>query len=365
MTMFLKKCFRFVCRKVRISATLVWQFFTFRNTCKDLPFSVYTREYLKYSKIYRRGFQTNRIAFFKHKMTLISDRLQLSDDPLIPTVVVLVKDELERMKLFYDHYKKLGIHQFVMIDNSSTDGTLEWLTAQPNTRVYQVTEPYSAPNKIGWTEKVLALTGYDRWYIVLDSDELLDYPGSESHSAEELIALMHQRGHRRLCGFMVDMYSDRPLFSVNCEMKDVEKALCYFDTDSFELVGMQYDGVYHHIIEGGPRKRVFDVAAPYISKQAIFYYEKNLLYRSSHFMAPVKPWNEVPCCFVFRHYKYLAGDKKSSMERTKIEAEYSTVMNSVAQNENVSFMYDGSAKYENSNSFYALPFVDFIDWEAN
>lgn len=366
--MLLKKILGKVYRSLYRYINPVYEFVKYRKDCRDLSLSVYTKEFLKYNRIcirgYKAGIKQNRIAFFKHKMTLKSDRLQLSDNPMIPTVMVLVKDELERMKLFYEHYRRLGIHQFVMIDNGSTDGTLEWLTEQPDTRVYQVLEPYSAPNKIGWTEKALALTGYNRWYIVLDSDELLDYPGSESHNAEEFIACMHKKGYRRLCGFMVDMYAELPLFSIDCEMKDIEKTYCYFDTDSFELVDIKADGIKHQIIQGGPRKRVFDVAAPRISKQAIFYYDDKLLYRSSHYMAPLLQWNEVPCCFVFRHYKYLASDRKSCMDRTEIEEEYRTIMRSMDQDADISFMYEGSAKYENSRSFYALPYVDFIEWET-
>lgn len=363
-----KNLLRKVYCKIRWCMRLVFEFVKYRSYSEDLPLSTYLKESLKFDKIYMRGFteiDRNRIAFLKHKMFLKSDKLQLSENPLIPTVVVLVKDELDRMKLFYEHYKRLGIHQFVMIDNGSTDGTLEWLMEQSDTRVYQVLEPYSAPNKIGWTEKALALTGYNRWYIVLDSDELLDYPGSETHSAEELIIHMNNLGHRRLSGFMVDMYAEQPLFSILCEMKDVEKVYCYFDSDSFELAEKFHNGVKHKIIQGGPRKRVFDVQAPWISKQAIFYFDDTLLYRSSHFMSPIKQWDEVPCCFVFRHYKYLASDRKACMERTKIEVEYDTIMDCVDKNRNINFMYEGSKKYENSSSFYALPYVNFIDWNTN
>lgn len=347
-------------------ASVPVEFVLYRENCRDLPLSVYVKECAKYNSICIRGFEggirQNRVAFFQHKIILKSDKLQLSDNPLIPTVVVLVKDELDRMKLFYDHYRRLGIHQFVMLDNGSMDGTLEWLMEQDDTRVYQVLEPYSAPNKIGWTEKVLALIGYNRWYIVLDSDELLDYPGSESHSAEELINLMHNRGYRRLCGFMVDMYSEQPLFSVNCGPADAIDRYRYFDSNSFELSDMVCDGVRHKVILGGPRKRVFNVNAPRISKQAIFYYDDKLLYRSSHYMSPIMKWEDVPCCFVFRHYKYLKSDEKACMERTIIEKEYSDIMQSMKNNSDISFIYLDSVKYEDGYSFTKLPYVEFVIW---
>lgn len=365
--MILKDILKRLYYKIRRIIQYISKFLKYRKKYKDLPLLVFIKELNKYYKIYKKGYGSsihkNSIAFLDHEIKLKSNKLKLSNNPLDPVVVVLVKDELERMKLFYKHYKTLGVHQFVIIDNGSTDGTLEWLMKQSNTRVYQVLEPYSAPNKIGWTEKVLALTGYNRWYIVLDSDELLDYPGSETHSAQEMITYMHNKGHRRLCGLMVDMYSDKPLFDIDCDIENIENIYCYFDTDSFNLTNMLHDGVAHKMITGGPRYRIFDNDIPHISKQAIFYYDDSLLYRSSHIMSPIKQWDEVPCCFVFRHYKFLARDRTAYIERTKIEKEYSIIMDALNSNNRINFMYEGSAKYDNSKSFYVLPYVDFIDWQ--
>jgi hypothetical protein len=44
----------------------------------------------------------------------------------------IVRDELFFMPAFFDHYRKLGIKQFVILDDGSVDGTLQFLCDQPD-----------------------------------------------------------------------------------------------------------------------------------------------------------------------------------------------------------------------------------------
>ena len=103
----------------------------------------------------------------------MSDNLVFSDDKRDPIVFVVVRNEIERMKIFFDHYRKLGIHQFVVLDNGSDDGTLEFVMNQNDTKVYQTLNPYQTEKRISWLEKLLVLNGMNRWCIVVDSDEML------------------------------------------------------------------------------------------------------------------------------------------------------------------------------------------------
>ncbi len=93
---------------------------------------------------------------------MVHDQLVLDDDIYSPVVVVVVKDDLERMKLFFDHYRHLGVRKFIVVDNNSTDGTREYAIEQAGTRVYLVKEAFQTQKKEAWIEKVLAITGYNR-----------------------------------------------------------------------------------------------------------------------------------------------------------------------------------------------------------
>ena len=187
---------------------------------------VYRNELKKWVRLYRSTDRRDYVytqmkTFFGTAITLHSDTLHLSQDPLEPTLVVTVKDELERMKLIYEHYRRLGIDRFIVIDNGSTDGTLQYVAAQPGTRVYCVEEPFLTPKKEAWIARVLASAGYNRWYVVVDADELIDYVGSEHHSVKELIGHHHNNGVSRLQGYMVDMYAQTDVFTVGCTYNEI------------------------------------------------------------------------------------------------------------------------------------------------
>src|SRR5262252_7808355 len=98
----------------------------------------------------------------------------LAFTPETRVVVCVVKNEALRLPYWLDYYRSMGFDRFVFVDNSSTDGTLELLLAQPDAYVFATTEPYAA-SKYGvtWTNAVLDAVCDGRWTLVADADELL------------------------------------------------------------------------------------------------------------------------------------------------------------------------------------------------
>lgn len=325
-----------------------------------MPLAVYTNECRKYIHFYRvrkdKDLVARRIrAFFCTQITLVHDRLALDDDVYSPVLVVAVKDDLERIKLFFEHYRHLGVRKFIVIDNNSTDGTREFAIEQPDTRVYLVTEAFQTQKKEAWIEKVLALTGYNRWYMVVDSDELLDYVGSEHLRIDDFIRQNTADGAIRLQGYLVDMYSKAPLFSEQCEYKDIPKVFSLFDVDS-------YQEQRPNMIYGGPRHRLFGIGN-LLCKQSVFFLIPEMLYCCCHNVHVPKMKEFTDMYFVLRHYKYLAKDKPIYENRVKEQCyynnsiEYRQIIEELEKHPKTSFANAQSILYQNSESLRVLPFV--------
>lgn len=333
----------------------------------------YRIEYKKYLRYLKAGcgpkdFSKQIDEFFTRSFDNLKESESLIENQYSPTVVCVVKDELERMKLFYNHYRRLGIKKFVVLDNDSSDGTCEYLLNQKDTHVYSVKEPFQTQKKESWIEKLLALEGYNKWYIVVDSDELLDYPGSEEHGIEKFIAYLSNHGYSRAFGLMLDMYSDKQLFSVDCNALDIPKELCYFDADSYFFVG-GYEKNFNKKsfrIMGGPRYRM--CGSPILqSKQSVFYFTPDVLYRHCHFLYPEIEREEAPICFVLRHYKFLKTDENVYKHRIDDgtyhngSSEYKQMFKEIERGKNT-FYYSKSIRFDNSYSLLTIPFLNEIDW---
>lgn len=336
---------------------------------EEMSKSLYKSEYKKYQKILKSDNRKDIVfaqmkAFLNSTFILKSDRLKPANNKFKPIVFVVERNELERMKVLFEHYRKLGVEEFVILDNNSDDGTLEFLMQQEGTKVYQILEPYQTQKKEGWIEKLLAMEGMNRWCVVVDSDELLDYIGSEEHPLEELIHKSESLGYKRIWGYMVDMYSKENLFSENLFSKTSDECLFtdyfkYFDKTSYLKV--------HNNIYGGPRLRVFN-GKMLLSKQPIFLYDENILYKRCHFLYPLIKWEQAPCWVVLRHYKFMSEDKSEYQRRITEKnfadgsSEYKTIMDQIDNNQNISMYYEGSQEYKDSRSLVCLPYLQEVFW---
>lgn len=330
----------------------------------DMQISVYFREsckFIQYYWIHRSAAVATQLqTFFLTDLELVSDHLQLDEKSNSPVVLVVVKDEIDRMKMFFEHYRTLGVHQFLVIDNNSTDGTREFSSAQKDAKVYLIDDFFQTEKKIIWIRKALAQTGYNRWYVVVDSDELLDFVGSENHTLENLIDSRPEPECDYMQGFLVDMYAENPIFSVSCNYKDIPRVFNLFDKDSY----YRDDPMS---LYGGPRHRVFGVSI-LLFKQSVFLFKPETIYRSPHYIYAknMKPCGEF--CYILRHYKFLGKDRLSYEDRVnkkgfhKNSLEYKVIMDQVKSSSDVSFVYQGSAMYKDSESLRVLPFLTSIDW---
>jgi hypothetical protein len=136
------------------------------------------------------------------------------------TVCAIVHDEMFFLPAFLAHYRRLGADRFILLDDASSDGTMEFLASQPDVMVVgsgiryfeQVSYPPETLARIRetravrlWRDQMLDQFCTDQWAVMVDPDEFLALPTSLPAFFAELAA----EGAEAAWGAMVDMYPER------------------------------------------------------------------------------------------------------------------------------------------------------------
>lgn len=257
-----------------------------------------------------------------------------------PVLVCALKNDFDKIKPFMEHYRKLGIENFVFLDNMSTDGTFEFLLEQKDTIVYRCGHSFTADRKIAWINRLIAEIGMNKWYLMVDSDEFITYLGYSEHNIEDVLIQYECKGFKRAGSVLLDMYSKEKLFIENSNT-DFLKRCCYLDKDTYKL-SKTANGMR---IVGGPRNRVFGTKMK-LSKYCLFYFEEDDIIPSAHFLIPFEKSFDVPVSIGILHYKFInESDYNKMIEAVETgmhsdnSAEYKTYFQGVSANSELT-LYD-------------------------
>jgi hypothetical protein len=102
----------------------------------------------------------------------------------------IVRNELYYLPAFLDHYRRLGVVRFVILDDQSDDGSREFLTAQPDVMLLGSARRYGErvfPDQVdtqladvrmvhAWRTLMLKRYSLGRWALLVDADEFLRLP---------------------------------------------------------------------------------------------------------------------------------------------------------------------------------------------
>ena len=268
----------------------------------------------------------------------ISSREIQKSEKQIPILICAIKNDIEKITHFMEHYRKLGIREFLFVDNMSTDGTFEYLVQQPDTIVYQCQNPFTADRKIAWMNRLIAEVGDNFWFLMVDSDEFVTYIDCDKYSIDELVNKCKQKGYKRLGSVMLDMYSKGPLFISDVKKNFIDE-FKYMDKDTYKVTNENI-GIK---VKGGPRKRIFGTEMK-LSKYALFYFESDDIVPSAHYLIPHEKGYNVPLCIGLLHYKFINQSDyikvieavETGMHSNNSE-EYKTYFEGIKDNKTLSF----------------------------
>ena len=301
------------------------------------------------------------MTFLKARIEVI--RQSAPPDIRIPIVVLCVKNDLRRLRMLTDHYRGLGIERFAILDNGSEDGTFEWCLEQADMDLYRCTESYRTLVKEGWINRIVSCYGFNRWYILTDSDELLVYSGMETHPLPDLVHYAEAHHISRIRALVLDAYPDHPLFE---KTDDIKASFRWIDTDSYREHLFFNGSIPLKGMVGGPRFRLMgsDVS---LSKFPLIFFEPGTVSETAHYQFPSGCVKSSPYQVGILHYKFMDGDLDEYRARAEEKrgfahhgGNYKKYLEYIRDHENITFMYEGSHEFTDSGVLDRISVLDPI-----
>lgn len=202
-----------------------------------------------------------------------------------------LRDEAARLPHFLDHYRRLGVTHFLLVDNASRDGSVALLKDQPDVSLWQTGESYRAARfGMDWLGWLLLRHGHGHWCLTVDADEILVYPGWEERPLASLTGWLDARGIPAMSAVMLDLFPRGPVSAASWTPgTDPVQALEWFDPEGYDCTRQPKFEVIS--IRGGPRRRLFFAdrpdLAPHLHKTPLVRWHWRYAYLSStHLLLP-------------------------------------------------------------------------------
>ena len=308
-----------------------------------------------------------------------------------------VRDEMLRLPRTLDHYRRIGVDRFMIVDNGSTDGSREFLLAQPDCHVFLTHNSYAESGYgIAWQHSLLDEYGTNHWCLTVDADEWFIYPGYESHSLRTLAAHLERTGAQGMFAFLLDMYGSGTVAeSSSLTQTSPFDHSRYFDRDyrwrrRFFIRGLERPRFPEYDVVGGPRFRLLLPSlyrhlylleiiwqlgyyvyllvgktpipvslrpAPTLTKIPYLRWLPGTRYITPHATTPIKLSDVTG---VLLHFKFLADFRirvAKEVERKEhwgAAREYARYWTKLQDNPLLSLHYRGSVEYEGSEQLISL-----------
>ncbi|MBA8876385.1 glycosyltransferase family 2 protein [Phyllobacterium myrsinacearum] len=268
--------------------------------------------------------------------------------------ICIVKNAIGYIHSFLRYYRKLGVTRFAFLDDQSNDGTSDILRNAPDVDLFTSPISYAeAARGKAWRDALFKVYGPNRWYLSLDADEFLVFPGSEEIQLPEFIRQLEKAGIERCHAPMLDLYPAGPLNGdpfIDDGSRWPFDVSSHFDGDSYTIKLERYGTS----VRGGPRKRFFGRDMR-LSKFPLIWVDGATSYQrgSIHGPGPCSR-NFVPITAVLLHYRF---SNQSINEFRNIVAHgghadggahYGAMLDHPDFGEDFSLTYDGSVKFSGS-----------------
>lgn len=311
--------------------------------------------YLRHAKLSVRPRREARLVRHSGEFTPLA-----ADD--IP-VLCIVRNANNYIRSFLAYYRKLGVTRFLFVDDRSDDGTRQVLENAPDVDLYTSNLEYKDVHLgAGWRDALFDIYGRNHWYLLLDADEFLVFPQSESRSLRSFIDDLETAGIRRCFAPMLDLYPPGALAAsqfVDDGKQWPFEVSSHFDSDSYRIKPERYG----HAVRGGPRQRLFGRDMR-LSKFPLIWVDSGTDFRRGSVHGPGPCFrNFVPVTAVLLHYRFSSHSMQEFRKIVAVgghaggSAHYNAILASPGFSENFSLAYKGSLKFSGSQDLIDRGFM--------
>ncbi|MCA0870484.1 glycosyltransferase family 2 protein [Seohaeicola saemankumensis] len=244
------------------------------------------------------------------------------------------RNERTRLPFFLNYYRDMGVGHFVFVDNDSTDGSLDYLSGQPDVSVWHTRASYKRSRfGVDWLNWLQRKYADGHWCLVVDPDEFLVYPFCDTRPLQALTDWLDASSIKSFSAMLLDMYPKGRLDAQPYEEgRDPIEIACWFDSGNYTLKKNKKFG--NLWIQGGPRSRVFfrdmPAKAPALNKIPLVKWDKKYTYVSStHMLLPrglnqvFDEWGGEKASGVLLHAKFLDTFSAKAKEELERKQHYS------------------------------------------
>lgn len=257
------------------------------------------------------GYNTNLLELVSPEAKL----KKLNAEPV--AAVACVRNEMFMLPHFLAHYRKLGVKAFLIADNCSDDGTLEYLLEQPDVVTFSADTDYgNSQYGVAWQMALIANLRVGRWSLIVDADELLVYSGWEKTTLPKLLTGETFQDANAVRIYMLDMYPQGLLSEADFASGDPFKEAGFVDQSPF-LRESASQGPFSNstTVTSALRHRLLPWSRPGLfvaQKYALLKYQPWMRPSAGfHYVGDIKP-SETE--LIFAHFKYTAHFRQKALD---------------------------------------------------
>jgi Glycosyl transferase family 2 len=298
-------------------------------------------------------------------------------------VLCTVSNGLPWVKSFVEHYFSLGVKHIVLLDNDSTDGTVEACSRYDGVTVLCTKAPYKT-HQLHMRRYLIDRFGNEGWSLFVDMDEHFDYPYSDIIPLDSLLGYLNSKAYTAVTAQMLDMFAESPLSVRKHKPVETWKAEHrFYDISDVKRINLPEEGdlLRRNVFEsdevavrlrGGVRERVFGFS-PFLTKYPLTFSDGTIQGRQR----PHKIFNariaDLTC--VLFHYKFyglsLQGYWKTSIdmkdkENPQRRRVYEQYMESLEDDTDLQIKRESAKEISSVNELLENGFLvaseDYLSW---